>query len=65
MRLPKISRASFDRLVKDMLPALGGGAEGQEMPVQWWIHWNKTRGIVQMGYGEWPSIFFGISDRSA
>lgn len=25
MRLPKISRASFDRLVKDILPTLRGG----------------------------------------
>jgi hypothetical protein len=63
MRLPKISRASFDRLIKDMLPTLGGEG-GQEMRVQWWIYGNKTQGIVQMGYGGWPYILLGTPERS-
>jgi hypothetical protein len=65
MRFPKISRASFDMLVKDILPTLRG-EEGQAMYVQWWLHRNKTERRVQMGYGDiWPYKFLGIPERSA
>jgi hypothetical protein len=66
MRLPKISRASFDSTRKGHLADCGGGE--QEMHVQWWIYGSKEykeqfKGAMGMRGHTYVSVFLESLER--